>query len=587
MRMMKWLAAIIFAVALPCLALAQTSPNLSKGQVLTAGQWNALFAGKQDTLGYTPLNSGGGIMTGRLVTAASGAATAGLNITPGSVPASPVNGDFWATTAGFFGQVNGATVGPFAAGTSASFTGTSPIVPTFPGGGVVNYAFNFSVANTFLAQQTDQGATTTQPGWFVQVAGDTVPRIHLGLTTLDVPTISFGSGSATRDAFIQRVGPGSLRHGGPDSATAVAQTIGVQNVLAGTSNTAGANLTINGSQGTGTGAGGSIIFQVAPAGSTGSSQNTLSPALTINSAKLATFGGHISIEGVTSTGATGTGNLVFGTGPTFGGTILGTYTLGGTPTITAPTINAGALTGTFSGTPAFSGSSFITLANIVTGTQDTILGYFGSTAVSAIAPGNCSNALTYSTTTHAFGCNTTAGTGTVTSVTCFGVAITSTGTCVTTGQVPGIASNTAPSAGNVGEVINSCVAAGSAINLTSGTPVNVTSIPVTGGDWDIEGDIIIGNNLSTSFTGAGAFISDASATNPTAPNITSNFPDGGGMNLIRNVAAVFGATISYQLPTGSIRTLVGTTTTIYLVTFSNFTVSTASAYGCITARRRR
>jgi hypothetical protein len=46
------------------------------------------------------------------------------------------------------------------------------------------------------------------------------------------------------------------------------------------------------------------------------------------------------------------------------------------------------------------------------------LGYWGSTAVSALAVGNCANALTYSTSTHTFGCNTTAGTGTMTSATC-------------------------------------------------------------------------------------------------------------------------------------------------------------------------
>jgi hypothetical protein len=34
----------------------------------------------------------------------------------------------------------------------------------------------------------------------------------------------------------------------------------------------------------------------------------------------------------------------------------GTYTLGGTPTITAPTINGGALAGIFSGTPTFPGN---------------------------------------------------------------------------------------------------------------------------------------------------------------------------------------------------------------------------------------
>jgi hypothetical protein len=73
----------------------------------------------------------------------------------------------------------------------------------------------------------------------------------------------------------------------------------------------------------------------------------------------------------------------------------------------------------------------IALADIATGTQDTNLGYWGTTALSAIAMPNCSNSLTYSTSTHTFGCNTSAGTGTVTSVTCFGTAITSSGTCAT------------------------------------------------------------------------------------------------------------------------------------------------------------
>jgi hypothetical protein len=63
----------------------------------------------------------------------------------------------------------------------------------------------------------------------------------------------------------------------------------------GVSNTAGANLTITGSQGTGTGAGGSIIFQVAPAGSTGSAQNSLSTALTIASTGAVSVGSTLSL----------------------------------------------------------------------------------------------------------------------------------------------------------------------------------------------------------------------------------------------------------------------------------------------------
>lgn len=99
-------ALVAFAVA-P--ALAQTSPNLRQGQVLTPAQWNALFAGKQDTLGYSPLNPAGGTMTGRLVTAAPGASTAGFNLTPGTTPGSPVNGDLWVTSSGIFARVNGVT----------------------------------------------------------------------------------------------------------------------------------------------------------------------------------------------------------------------------------------------------------------------------------------------------------------------------------------------------------------------------------------------------------------------------------------------------------------------------------------------
>jgi hypothetical protein len=69
--------------------------------------------------------------------------------------------------------------------------------------------------------------------------------------------------------------------GAPDAAAPVAQTLQVQSVVAGTSNTAGTNWTLKGSAGTGNAAGGSIIFQVAPAGSSGSAQNAYATALTI------------------------------------------------------------------------------------------------------------------------------------------------------------------------------------------------------------------------------------------------------------------------------------------------------------------
>ncbi len=43
-------------------------------------------------------------------------AAASLNLPHGSAPTSPENGDLWSTTSGFFGRVNGSTVGPFGSG---------------------------------------------------------------------------------------------------------------------------------------------------------------------------------------------------------------------------------------------------------------------------------------------------------------------------------------------------------------------------------------------------------------------------------------------------------------------------------------
>lgn len=101
------------------------------------------------------------------------------------------------------------------------------------------------------------------------------------------------------DLLLGRRAAANLRLGAADAAAPVAQTLSVQGVVAGTTNTAGANLTIAGSQGTGTGAGGSIVFQVAPAGSSGTAQNALATALTINSNSQSVFAdGSVSLPSI-------------------------------------------------------------------------------------------------------------------------------------------------------------------------------------------------------------------------------------------------------------------------------------------------
>lgn len=87
---------------------------------------------------------------------------------------------------------------------------------------------------------------------------------------------SWSSGTtpySTGDLFYRRRAAANLCLGAADAAAPVPQTISVQSVVAGTSNTAGTLWSLDASQGTGTGAGGSFRIRTAPAGATGSAQN--------------------------------------------------------------------------------------------------------------------------------------------------------------------------------------------------------------------------------------------------------------------------------------------------------------------------
>jgi len=112
--------------------------------------------------------------------------------------------------------------------------------------------------------------------------GDAVDNsIAIGKDAYTTASHQMVLGNTSHTAFILE-GATSIKLG-RDVAAPAARTIAMQSVVAGTSNTAGVNLTIAGSQGTGTGAGGAIIFQYAAAGGAGSSQNSLSNVMTISS----------------------------------------------------------------------------------------------------------------------------------------------------------------------------------------------------------------------------------------------------------------------------------------------------------------
>jgi len=96
--------------------------------------------------------------------------------------------------------------------------------------------------------------------------------------------LQFGLG---QDLTLRRQAANTLQLGQSDSASPAAQTLGVQSVVAGTSNTAGQNFNINGSASTGSARGGFIVFNVTRAGGSGTAQNPQTPAMTLDSGNVA------------------------------------------------------------------------------------------------------------------------------------------------------------------------------------------------------------------------------------------------------------------------------------------------------------
>ena len=155
----------------------------------------------------------------------------------------------------------------------------------------------------------------------------------------------------------------------------------------------------------------------------------------------------------TVTGETGSGALVFGTGPTLSAPLIST--ISNTGTLTLPT------------------------------STDTLMG----------------KATTDVLTNKTF--NST-GTGNVMQVS---------GVTVSAGQYPGEPTTGNATAGNVGETLITTVVAGSAVTLTTSVSVNIgAGITLTAGDWDIYGTIVFIPAGTTNVTQYLACVSASSGT---------------------------------------------------------------------------
>lgn len=274
----------------------------------------------------------------------------------GAIVGTTLNGNTFTT--GTY-TLTGAAAKTLTFNNSIALTGTDSTTMTFPT--TTATIARTDAAQTFTGTQTFSGDISV--GSSVIAFSDNA-RLAFGLIVANSAPVSWsstGSASGTADTLYYRKSAANIRQGAADAAAPVAQTQSVQSVVAGTSNTAGANRTISGSQSTGTGTGGSIIFSTSPAGSTGTAQNALVTALTISG------------EGNLVQPVAKTFSVASGTNQRAGTAVL----VGGTVTVTNSTVTANTLVfisrKTAGGTPGTSETWTVSAATSFTITSNNAL----------------------------------------------------------------------------------------------------------------------------------------------------------------------------------------------------------------------
>lgn len=134
------------------------------------------------------------------------------------------------------------------------------------------------------------------------------------------------------------------------------------------------------------------------------------------------------------------------------------------------------------------------------------------------------------------------------------------------------ATNDDAAAGKLGEIITSNIASGSAVGVSNGITANVTSISLTGGDWDVYGWVA---TLPSATTTTQFIQGGSSTTSATQSSIATKLGANGTAN------------VSHGIPIPTQRYSLSGATTVYLVATISFAVSSCSVYGYITARRAR
>jgi hypothetical protein len=146
--------------------------------------------------------------------------------------------------------------------------------------------------------------------------------------------------------------------------------------------------------------------------------------------------------------------------------------------------------------------------------------------------------------------------------------------------VKGITDGSDAAAGNVGEYLIASNATG--VALTSGVASNVTQLPLTPGDWRIDGVIAFVEATNTVPT---VLIASTSQTSATLPTLAQVIAGQGGTSQIN--ATMTKGPLNQIMQTGLARLNITVNTTIYLVAQSTFSAGTLTAQGRLSARRMR
>lgn len=157
-----------------------------------------------------------------------------------------------------------------------------------------------------------------------------------------------------------------------------------------------------------------------------------------------------------------------------------------------------------------------------------------------------------------------------------GSVVFGTSPTITTPDIVGTATNNNAAAGSVGEY-QSAVA--TAVALTSPNVLNVVSLSLTAGDWDVEGTVKFNFAATTTSTVRAAGITATSGTMPTTLADNTAW--------VRDTGAITAGQAPYVMNTGVARISLASTTTVYLVGGATFATSTATVDGMIKARRVR